>query len=212
MKKSALLKRSVFYLGLCLCGNYAMASVLANIGPVYKISEMDILEFMEHKLQGLANSGELSKINEKFKQQVIKSVQEPPAVSGITNTISSRTYYYDPTVAAPFDLKDDAGRVFHSKGDQVNPLDTVTLTEKLLFIDGTNKAQLAWALQQDQLSKQSSMIILVKGKPLALMQQLQRQIYFDQYGQITKKLGINQVPARVIQEGTKLLIEEIIVN
>jgi conjugal transfer pilus assembly protein TraW len=189
-----------------------MASVLANIGPVYKISEMDILEFMEHKLQGLANSGELSKINEKFKQQVIKSVQEPPAVSGITNTISSRTYYYDPTVAAPFDLKDDAGRVFHSKGDQVNPLDTVTLTEKLLFIDGTNKAQLAWALQQDQLSKQSSMIILVKGKPLALMQQLQRQIYFDQYGQITKKLGINQVPARVIQEGTKLLIEEIIVN
>ena len=210
MKKSVLLKRSVFYLGLFLCGNYAMASVLANIGPVYKISEMDIIEVMEHKLQGLVNSGELSKINEKFKQQVIKSVQEPPAVSGITNTSKPRKYYYDPTVSAPFDLKDASGRVFHQKGDQVNPLDTVTLTENLLFIDGTNKAQLAWALEQ--LSKQSSMIILVKGKPLALMQQLQRQIYFDQYGQITKKLGITQVPARAIQEGTKLLIEEIIVN
>lgn len=182
--------------------------MLPNIGPVYKIAETDLLEFMEYKLQQLNNSGELAKINARFKAKAMQAIEEPTPVIGIINTKTPKKFYYDPTVSPPFDLKDHQGKVFHKKGNTVNPLDTVTLTENLLFIDGTDKNQINWALAQPG-SIKPDLIILVKGKPLALMRQLNRQIYFDQYGQISKKLAITQVPARVSQIGTKLLIEEI---
>ena len=49
-------------------------------------------------------------------------------------------------------------------------------------------------------------IILIAGSPLKLSEELGIPIYFDQYGLITKKLRIKQVPAMVFQEtGNKVL-------
>lgn len=206
------MKRVGFYLGLFLFGNQAIAAVLPNIGKVYEIIEEDVIEVMEHKLQKLAKSGELTKINEKFKQDVVRSIEAPKEIVGIKHTVIPKKFYYDPTVTSPMDLRDLSGRIFHHKGDRVNPLDTVSLMSNLVFIDGTNQAEIKWALNEETLHQNPLMIILVKGKPIELMKKLQRIIYFDQYGQITKKLGITQVPARVTQQGNKLLIEELKVD
>lgn len=206
------MKRVGFYLGLFLFGNQAIAAVLPNIGKVYEIIEEDVIEVMEHKLQKLAKSGELTKINEKFKQDVISSIENPKEIVRIKHTVIPKKFYYDPTVESPMDLRDLSGRIFHHQGDRVNPLDTVSLMSDLVFIDGTNQAQIKWALNEEMLHQNPLMIILVKGKPIELMKKLQRIIYFDQYGQITKKLDITQVPARVTQQGNKLLIEELKVD
>ena len=51
-----------------------------------------------------------------------------------------------------------------------------------------------------------SKIILVKGSPLELQEKLGIPVYFDQYGTLTKRIGIKQVPAIVWQEvGRKVL-------
>ena len=51
----------------------------------------------------------------------------------------------------------------------------------------------------------------MNGYPLKLQERLQRNIFFDQQGVLTRKLGIQQVPAIVFQKtGEKVLtiIEE----
>ena len=182
------------------------------MGPVYEIIETDVIEFMEHRLKRLEQTGELAKINAQIKEQAVRQVEQPKKVIGIKNTTSTRKFYYDPTISAPFDLQDANGRIFHRKGDQVNPLDTIKLMNNLIFIDGANNDQINWALKEDRQGEASNTIILVNGRPLDLMKKLNKEIYFDQHGGLTKKLGITQVPARVSQEGKKLLIEEIKVD
>jgi conjugal transfer pilus assembly protein TraW len=81
----------------------------------------------------------------------------------------------------------------------------------LLFIDGRNDAQCGWALRQCQAHPRAK-VILVAGDPFALMDTWHRPVYFDQGGQLTGKLGIRHVPARVTQGEMVLAIEEVLDN
>ena len=87
----------------------------------------------------------------------------------------------------------------------VNPLDTVSWGAPLLFLDGDDLDQIAWAKRQDSQAKW----VLVKGKPLDLQKQRKRAIYFDQGGLLVRKFGIKQVPCRITQQAKSLKIEEI---
>jgi conjugal transfer pilus assembly protein TraW len=95
--------------------------------------------------------------------------------------------------------------LIHTAGTRVNPLDSVRLRGDLLFLDGDDPDQLAWALKQGNGAK----LILVKGAPLDLMKARQRRFYFDQGGQLIAKFGIKAVPARVRQQGRVLEVSEI---
>ena len=82
------------------------------------------------------------------------------------------------------------------------------MTKPLLFIDGDESIQINWAfsmLKKYPLAK----IVLVKGAPLKIMEEVGLSIYFDQYGKITQKLGITQVPSIVTQDKEHLKIEEV---
>ena len=81
------------------------------------------------------------------------------------------------------------------------------LSHNLLFFDGDDEDQKNFAkkkLQQGPLK-----LILTKGAPLALLEELKIPVYFDQQGVLTKKLGIKHVPTLVSQEELRLRIEEI---
>ena len=97
------------------------------------------------------------------------------------------------------------GELIHAAGTKVNPLDSVGLRADLLFLDGDDPDQLAWALKQGADAK----LILVKGAPLELMKARQRRFYFDQGGKLTERFGIRSVPARVRQQGRLLEVSEI---
>lgn len=118
---------------------------------------------------------------------------------------TKRIYYQDPTFTAPDEIRDHQGKIVISKGAQVNPLEHKKLTSKLLFIDGTDTSQVEWAKNQTGQTKW----VLVKGSPFQLEDQLQRPVYFDQEGRYMRYFGIQNVPARVSQEGNRLKIEEI---
>ena len=89
---------------------------------------------------------------------------------------------------------------------RVNPLDTVPLRAPLVFLDGDDPAQLAWATRRYASTK--AKLILVAGAPLELMKARQRRFYFDQGGTLVKHFGIRAVPATVEQQGRALLITE----
>ena len=111
------------------------------------------------------------------------------------------------TITAPRDIADDKGRVIIAAGTRVNPLDTVSMRAPLVFLDGDDPAQLAWA--SARYGKTNAKLILVRGAPLALMKARQRRFYFDQGGTLVKHFGIRAVPAVVEQQGRVLRISEV---
>jgi len=178
------------------------------VGTTFEIKEEDLLEVIEKKLQQMSVDGSLETHQKQMADKAQEKIKRPNPVEGIQHTTKPRSFLYDPSLTVPYDLKDHEGRVFHAKGTKVNPLDFKSLSKPLLFIDGDEKAQVEWAMEQEPLAQ----IILTGGSPFELMEKLDRPIYFDQGGTLTKKLGIVQVPARVTQQDKTLLIEEILLD
>ena len=79
------------------------------------------------------------------------------------------------------------------------------LRSELLFFDGDDPDQLAWALKASPGAK----LILTKGAPLELMKARQRRFYFDQGGKLIAHFGIRALPARVRQNGRVLDVSEV---
>ena len=95
-------------------------------------------------------------------------------------------------------------------GTVVNPLDSVTLSQALLFIDARDREQVARARKLIDERQGKVKVILTGGSYLDLMRRWQRPVFYDQQGNLTTKLGIRQVPALVTQDGRRLRIDELL--
>ena len=174
-------------------------------GEVFEIAENNLVEEIRSKLQALEKSGKLLQSQQVIQKRIIENAKKPQAVSGIIHTKTERTFEFDPTIELTVDLKDHKGRVFAKKGTKYNPCDYATFSKTLLFIDGGCRGHIAWLKRKFQ-SFKNIQVILVAGLPIQLSEELDMSVYFDQYGTITRKLGIKQVPALVFQEvGKKVL-------
>lgn len=180
----------------------AQARDYGQQGTVFPIIERDLLEQIHSRLVGLQKSGETARLNDELKRQTIARVNRPEPVAGLTRASADRRWSFDPTITLGADIR---GELIHAAGTRVNPLDSVALRAELLFIDGDDPAQLAWALREDRGAK----LILVRGAPLELMKARQRRFYFDQGGKLVARFGIGAVPARVRQRGRLLEIAEV---
>lgn len=205
MKKERLMKL-VFLMFLSL--TFLAAKDLGTFGETFPIAEKSLLEVIKTKLQKLQDEGRLALHQEEIKARLLKTIYRPSPVEGIKTTKEPRTYTYDPSIIIPSDLKDHEGRIIQTTGTVINPLNTVSLSKALLFIDGDDEKQVSWALAQNK-SAPAPKIILISGSPFELMEKHDLRFYFDQGGAITKKFKIAQVPARVTQSGLILKIEEV---
>lgn len=178
------------------------------VGEVFPIQEKNLVDVIQAKLLKLQADGKLESYNQQVQAKVKSQIERPTPVAGIVHTITPRTFTYDPSITVTTDLKDSHGTVFHHKGEQVNPLEYRSMTKQLLFIDGDESIQLTWAFRMLKIHPLAK-IIFVKGAPMKIMKEIGLTVFFDQHGKITKKLGITQVPAIVIQEEKHLKIEEV---
>jgi conjugal transfer pilus assembly protein TraW len=198
---------------LALIGHSSAASAknLGVFGATFPVAEKSLIQVIQEKLQKLQDNGTLAIAQELIQKRVKERLANPQAVAGITNTVTPRTFTYDPSIVLSEDLRDHQGKVFHKAGTRVNPLTIKPLTKSLLYIDGSNTAQLAWVKRQLEIDPKAK-VILVKGSPFKLMEDMQPPVvipvYFDQAGISVNKFGIRHVPARVIQKGELLEISE----
>ncbi len=202
--------RIVILLALFIQYSEAEAKDFGIMGQVFEIKEQNLLEYIKQKLNLLKASGELELKQNEMKEKVRNYVNRPYRVKGIVTTTAPREYYYDPTYTVVNDIKDQDGRVFIEAGRQVNPLEMMPLSYKMLFIDGDDEAQVKWGLEQAK--KDKVKIILVNGAIIDLMKENKVRFYFDQQGVLSKKFGIKQVPASVEQKDLQLLIKELVVK
>ena len=192
-------------LAVLLCPAEVLARDYGQRGTVFPVIERDLLEQIHSRLAQMERSGETARLNEDLKRRTIARVNRPDPVAGIVRTSEARRWQFDPTITLAADIRGAKGELIHAAGTRVNPLDSVGLRADLLFLDGDDPDQLAWALKQDANAK----LILVKGAPLELMKARQRRFYFDQGGKLTDKFGIRATPARVRQNGRMLEVSEI---
>jgi conjugal transfer pilus assembly protein TraW len=184
----------------------ASARDYGHQGTVFPVIERDLLEQIHTRLLAMERAGETARLNDQLKQRTLARVNRPTPVAGIARASENRRWTFDPTITLAADIRGARGEQIHAAGTRVNPLDSVVLRQDLLFLDGDDPAQLAWALAQDRAAR----LILVSGAPLELMRARQRRFYFDQGGRLTQKFGIRAVPARVRQQGRMLEVSEIV--
>jgi len=176
-------------------------------GHTFEITEPDLLKQLTGKLVDLDESGAMDHHNRVIKKRVEKSIRNPKAVEGLTRARETKSFAYDPSITVPYDLKDHKGVVFHKAGTVVNPLTFKNMSHSLVFIAGDDPQQVAWALETFDLEKVR--LVLTSGSPFDLMDRLDRPVFFDQHGSLTKKFTIKHLPATVEQEGRFLLVTEV---
>ncbi len=169
-----------------------------------------MIEYIYNKLAKLQANGTIDKMNAEFKQRAISYVSRPKKVVGIKTTEIEKEWKYDPTVTLNKDLADQDGKVFYNAGASVNPLDYITLSNALIFIDGDDEKQIEFALEKEKEFLGNIKIILVSGPIVELIKRYKKRFYFDQEGILTSKLQITQVPAIMQQNGKELIIRELL--
>lgn len=182
---------------------------LGTLGPTYAITEPHLLDFITRRLREKEQSGELQQLMQDARRRAVAQVRQPPPVEGLRATTAPRSYRWDPAFTLDRNIVDAQGRLLHAAGTRHNPLDVVSLSRQLLFFDARDPRQLKRA--QALLAARPGGIkpVLTGGSYLDLMRQWQQPVYHDQHGLLTRRLGIQQVPALVSQDGRHLRIDEL---
>lgn len=177
-----------------------------QMGQTWPIAEPDLLSVIKARLDAAQATGKLDALNRQFADKVKSRVMRPVPVAGIMPAEETRSWEFDPSLRIDSDIRDHKGNLIAVAGQRVNPLSLAGLSKKLIFVDGDEPAEVAWAMQHG--SDARAKIILVDGSPFALMKVHQRRFYFDQDGRLTAHFGIRRTPALVEQKGDVLLVTE----
>ena len=183
---------------------------LGTLGPTYEITEPHLLDVIRNRLRAKEASGELAQLMRAAQARGIASVENPTPVPGLRSTQSARTFYVDPSFVLDRNVSDAQGRLMFAAGTRKNPLEVVSLSKHLLFFDGRDQQQVARALALMKQSTKPLKPILTAGSYLNLMKSWRVPVYYDQQGVLTRRFGIQQVPALVSQEGLRLRVDELV--
>ncbi|MEL7042502.1 MAG: type-F conjugative transfer system protein TraW [Pseudomonadota bacterium] len=195
---------------LALCCSYAaFAEDLGVRGELFPVTEPDLFAQIAAKFAAMEETGEVDRINQVLRDRSVARMERPPAVTGISKTITPRAFHYDPTVTLVEDITTPDGQMIARAGDAFNPLDYTPMRQRLIFFDGDDVEQVSWARAQTDNRGVQVSAILVNGPVLDLTRNWGFQVFFDQGGKLTGTFGITQVPATVSRDGDLLLVEEV---
>lgn len=201
-------KRPVFLLLLGLLSAGVSARDLGTTGHLFIIAEPDMLTFIKQRLQAMEDSGEMAKMQKETEERVKAHAVRPTPVAGLSPAVTTRSFAFDPTFTVRETITDMQGRVIAKQGDQVNPLDRVPFSEVLYFLDGDNRAQVAWVKKQIA-GQMNFKVILVNGNIKETSDTLDEPVYFDQAGVLTTKFGFTHTPVRISRDDRVLKVEEV---
>lgn len=186
----------------------ARADDLGVVGPTYPIAEHDAIAMLKHRLLEMRANGGLAALERRARQRALHDITSLPAVPGLTTVTEYSSRLIDPTVTYAKPVTNDEGAVIVPAGTRINPLDIVTLHERLVFFDGRDPAQVKAVQMLASRDGAAVKPILTGGSWLDLTKAWKRQVYFDQQGRLTQRFGVTRVPAVISQQGNQLLLEE----
>lgn len=174
------------------------------MAQVFPIEEESILEFMQRKIKGKEVDAKMNQVREALFQKA----KNPAPITRLKKATKSRSFLLDLSYKIEKDVQDSKGNLIARAGTQLNPLDKIQLSSGLLFLDGDQETHRSWARRQ----KGKFKWILVKGKPFDLESSEKRPIFYDQAGFYTSRFRIENIPAKIVQKGKFLHVEEIVME
>jgi len=198
--------------GLCALlvvatGSTAIAKDFGTHGPVWEIIEPSILDTIKARLGDMESSGALADMEEEMKATTRAYVNRPRPVAGLVEAQDYAEFEVDLSITLNRDLADQQGRVFARAGTVINPLDYSIFNKRIVFLDGDNPDQVAFALSQG--TELDTLLVLTNGAPLELMRAHGRRFYFDQDAQMTQKFQITKLPSEVVRGQRVMIVREI---
>ncbi len=199
-------------MGLCTflivaSGAITNAKDFGTQGPVWDIIEPSILDTIKARLGEMESSGALAAMQQEMKDKTRAYVNRPRPVTGLVDAEDYAEFEVDMSITLNRDLADQQGRVFARAGTVINPLDYSVFNKRIVFLDGDNPDQVAFALSKG--TELDTLIVLTNGAPLELMRQYGRRFYFDQDGQMTRKFQIRKLPSEVVRGQRVMIVREI---
>ncbi|BCL73851.1 conjugal transfer pilus assembly protein TraW (plasmid) [Vibrio nigripulchritudo] len=211
------MKLAWIWLGVCLSVP-AGAADLGKLGPTFPIGEEDLLTWIERRLTTMEASGELTRLVDDFQARVRQSVSTPPSL-GLPTTERPQIFYVDPTLRFGHDILHPVSREPIARaGDTINPFDPDTwppntrlqhfrYNKVLVFLDTSDQRQIRWAASfQDP---RPIRWILTGGNPKESTKDLSGPVYFDQRGDLVRRLHVRSVPSWVEQSGRYWRVTEV---
>lgn len=186
----------------------AKAIDLGVYGETAQIKEVDLQEHIINKLKSL-DQEKLQEYQDSIANQTVQNIRRPKPVKGVTKVNMYSQRYFDPTFTVNEDIYTSPGTLLYAKGTKLNPLEYKSFDEVWILIDGDDIAQVQFAKKYNSQKSRIKKIILVNGQPGE--QEDGSFLYFDQAGEISKKLNITKVPSVISQTNGRndILIEEI---
>ena len=180
------------------------------LGQTWPVEEPDLLASIEGRLNTLQANGGIVRMQREMVAKVEQRVRRPERVGGLGPAEKARRWSFDPSIVVENDIRDQKGNLVAAAGTPVNPLAFVQLKQDIVFVDGDDEAQVAWAV--DGWSASKAKIVFVSGSPFDRMKDHKRRFFFDQRGELVRKFGIQHVPAVVRGRGEVLDIEEVVIG
>ena len=194
---------------LLVCAPLGYADHLPAIGPTYPIAEQNALDLIKQRLLAKQQTGELKRLQEQALQRSMNSLRHPSPVNDLGLVVQRSRHWFDPSVVVPQDVLGPDRQVLAKAGTRINPLDMISLSKRLVFFDGRDPIQRAGVRRLLNNSRDPIKPVLVGGSWLELTRQWKTQVYYDQHGLLTQRLGIRAVPTIVSQHGKLLALDEI---
>ena len=211
MKRNAVLLVTAMLAAVTAAGNPlpATAKDLGVRGATWPVAEPDLLEAIEARLLEMERSGKLARLEREARERARARLEEPDPVPGSVTATEKRSRLLDPSVTVAREIRTPEGTLLAAAGTRVNPLERMTLSRDLVFVDGRRGAEIAWVLAREAEGGRPARIVLVAGRPLELMRRHRRPFFFDQGGRLAARFGIVATPSLVVQAGALLRITEI---
>lgn len=196
------------------------AKDFGRVGATFEIGEIDMLQWIDTRLKRFEANGKFDSLKNEFQGRVKAAVDRPTPVMGLGTTTEPKTFLVNPSLTLAKDIKDAQGNILYRKGTVVNPFDSstwpnasrinYTFSKTLVFIDGDDLNQQAWAKKFTQ--EKTIKWILTNGSPGEFAQKVKTQVYFDQDSSLTKRLHIQNTPSVVNQKGVNWEVREVDVS
>lgn len=183
----------------------AEAKDFGQMGNVFLIKEEGFLSMINARLKEVNIELE----QEKMTQSVKEKIENPTPEGSVTKTLLSREFSFDPTCVLSEDVILPCGKVILKAGSKVNPLDHMDFDRVLFFVDSKDRSQIRWLKSQILNATKLVRVILVRGNPRKLAEELGINVYFDQFGELVQKFDIRHVPAFMEQDGRVMKITEV---
>lgn len=178
-------------------------------GHLFKIKEPSLLDEIYERLHNLQKDGKIEGLQQEFANRAKKKMLKPNSVEGIIKAQKNKSWLYDPSFIQKEAIRDIEDNIIVKANTKVNPLETISFGEPLIFIDGEDEKQINWVMNKTGRKNTNGKIVLTNGSPIRLGNRYRIAIYFDQGGILCRKFNIKAVPAIIMQEGNKLRIKEV---